>query len=62
MRTVRNLDDMTKKKISDSMKLKHQQKGEAEKQQTAEKQSESMKTYWKTIPKVGENGSKTGEK
>lgn len=61
MRTVRNLDDLTKKKISDAMKLKHQQKGEEEKKQTAEKQSEAMKNYWKNIPKIDEDSPKTGE-
>lgn len=61
MRTVRNLDDQTKQKISNAMKLKHQQKGEIEKKQTAEKQSEAMKNYWNTIPKVDPNASKTGE-
>lgn len=61
MRTTRNLDDLTKQKISNAMKLKHQQKGETEKQQTAEKQSEAMKSYWKTIPKVDGNSPKAGE-
>lgn len=61
MRTVRNLDDQTKQKISNAMKLKHQQKGEEEKKQTAEKQSEAMKSYWKTIPMVDGNSPKAGE-
>lgn len=61
MRTVRNLDDQTKQKISNAMKLKHQQKGEVEKKQTAEKQSEAMKSYWKTIPKVDGDRPKAGE-
>lgn len=61
MRTVRNLDDLTKQKISNTMKLKHQQKGEEEKKQTAEKQSEAMKNYWKTIPKIDEDNPKMGE-
>lgn len=52
MRTTRNQSDFTKKRISDTMKLKHQQRSETEKAQTAEKQSTTMKDYWKTIPKV----------
>lgn len=54
MRTIRNQSEFTKKRISDAMKLKHQQRTEAEKKQTAEKQSQSMKNYWKTIPTVSE--------
>lgn len=54
MRTTRNQSEFTKKRISDAMKLKHQQRTEAEKKQTAEKQSQSMKNYWKTIPTVSE--------
>lgn len=51
-RTVRNLTDLTKQKISDSMKTYHQQKGEEEKRTTTEKQSDITKRYWKTIPTV----------
>ena len=54
MRTTRNQSEFTKKRISDAMKLKHQQRTEAEKKQTAENQSQSMKNYWKTIPTVSE--------
>lgn len=54
MRTTRNQSEFTKKRISDAMKLKHQQRTAAEKKQTAEKQSQSMKNYWKTIPTVSE--------
>lgn len=54
MRTTRNQSEFTKKRISDAMKLKHQQRTEVEKKQTAEKQSQSMKNYWKTIPTVSE--------
>lgn len=54
MRTTRNQSEFTKKRISDAMKLKHQQRTETEKKQTAEKQSRSMKDYWKTIPTVSE--------
>lgn len=61
MRTVRNLDDQTKQKISNAMKLKHQQKSETEKKQTAEKQSEAMKNYWNTIPRIDGNSPKAGE-
>lgn len=59
MRTIRNQSEFTKKRISDAMKLKHQQRSETEKKQTAEKQSDSMKDYWKTIPKVDPNIKKT---
>lgn len=54
MRTTRNQSEFTKKRISDAMKLKHQQRTEAEKKQTVEKQSQSMKNYWKTVPTVSE--------
>lgn len=53
-RTVRNLDDLTKQKIRNAMKLKHQQRSESEKRQTAEKQSEAMKNYWSRIPKIND--------
>lgn len=54
MRTNRQQSDLTKKRISDAMKRKHQERGENEKQQTAQKQSNSMKNYWHTIPVPGE--------
>lgn len=60
-RTVRNLDDMTKQKISNAMKLKHQQRSESEKRQTAEKQSKAMKNYWRRIPKVDDTSLVTSE-
>lgn len=60
-RTVRNLDDMTKQKISNAMKLKHQQRSESEKMQTAEKQSKAMKNYWRRIPKVDDTSLVTSE-
>ena len=60
-RTVRNLDDLTKQKISNAMKLKHQQRSESEKQQTAEKQSEAMKNYWRRIPKIDDTSLVTSE-
>ena len=53
-RTTRNQSEFTKKRISDAMKLKHQQRTETEKRATVEKQSQSMKNYWKTIPTVSE--------
>lgn len=53
-RTVRNMTDMTKKKISDSMKIYHQQKGEVEKRATTEKLSNSMRRYWQSIPTVSD--------
>ena len=56
MRTIRNQSEFTKKRISDAMKLKHQQRSETEK-----KQSDSMKDYWKTIPKVDPNIKKHDE-
>lgn len=52
MRTTRNQSEFTKKRISDAMRRKHQQRSQTEKQQTAEKQSKAMKTYWQTIPTV----------
>lgn len=52
MRTTRNQSEFTKKRISDSMRQKHQQRTETEKKQTAEKQSALMKAYWRTIPKI----------
>ena len=55
MRTTRNQTEFTKKRISDSMKRKHQQRTETEKQQIAQKQSASMQAYWRTIPKIEEN-------
>lgn len=61
-RTVRNLDDLTKQKISNAMKLKHQQRSESEKRQTAEKQSEAMKDYWSRIPKINDASSITPDK
>lgn len=60
-RTVRNLDDLTKQKISNAMKLKHQQRSESEKRQTAEKQSEAMKNYWRRIPKIDDTSLVTSE-
>ncbi len=52
MRTTRNLDDATKKKISDSMKLNHQHRSDAERASTSQKQSDALKRYWATIPKA----------
>ena len=52
MRTTRNQTEFTKKRISDSMKRKHQQRTETEKQHIAQKQSASMQAYWRTIPKI----------
>ena len=52
MRTTRNQTEFTKKRISDAMKRKHQQRTETEKQQIAQKQSASMQAYWRTIPKM----------
>lgn len=60
-RTVRNLDDQTKQKISNTMKLKHQQRSESEKRQTAAKQSESMKSYWRRIPKIDDASPVTSD-
>lgn len=44
IRTVRNLDDVTKEKISNTLKNKPKAS------QTKEKISNSMKKYWSTIP------------
>lgn len=55
MRTTRNQTEFTKKRISDAMKRKHQQRTDFEKKQTAAKQSASMQAYWRTIPKIEEN-------
>lgn len=52
MRTTRNQTEFTKKRISDAMKRKHQQRTDSEKKQTAAKQSASMQAYWRTIPKA----------
>lgn len=52
MRTTRTQSEFTKKRISDAMRRKHQQRSETEKQQTAEKQSAAMKAYWRTVPTV----------
>lgn len=52
MRTTRNLSEATKKKISDSIKKKHSQRGIDQKRKIAEKQSKSMQNYWKSIPRI----------
>ena len=49
-RQYRELSDSTKQKISNSMKQVHSNKTAAQIQSTAEKQSQSMKNYWKNIP------------
>lgn len=59
MRTTRNQTPLTKKKISDAMKQNHQNRGEDEKRQTSEKQSNSMKQYWSSIPSVKKPAEKT---
>ena len=59
MRINREQTPQTKQKISDAMKKKHQERGEEAKQQTAEKQSDSMKNYWRSIPTADQNTSKT---
>ena len=54
MRTTRNQTEFTKKRISDAMKVKHQQRTETEKKHISQKQSEAMKAYWQKIPTVEE--------
>jgi hypothetical protein len=49
-RTYRELSDSTKQKISVAMKQYHTNKTAAQTQRTSERQSQSMKNYWKTIP------------
>ena len=50
-RFYRELSDETKQKISSSMKQFHKNNnGTFQKQQTSQKQSQSMKDYWRRIP------------
>lgn len=49
-RTYRELSDSTKQKISVAMRQFHANKTAAQIQSTTEKQSQSMKNYWKNIP------------
>lgn len=49
-RQYRELTDSTKQKISAAMRQFHANKTAAQSQTTSEKQSQSMKNYWKTIP------------
>ncbi len=48
----RKQSDSTKAKISQSMKQVHANKTEAEKEETREKQSQTMKQNWAKVPKV----------
>ena len=49
-RQYRELTDSTKQKISAAMRQFHANKTAAQSQKTSEKQSQSMKNYWKNIP------------
>jgi hypothetical protein len=55
MRTTRNLSPLTKERISNAMKTHHQQKGTIEKEKAAQRQSDGMKRYWQTIPKIADD-------
>lgn len=54
-RQYRELTDSTKQKISVAMKQYHTNKTAAQTQRTSERQSQSMKNYWKTIPSKEKN-------
>lgn len=54
-RQYRELTDSTKQKISVAMKQYHTNKTAAQIQRTSERQSQSMKNYWKTIPSKEKN-------
>lgn len=54
-RTYRELSDSTKQKISAAMRQFHANKTAAQIQSTTEKQSQSMKNYWKSIPSKEKN-------
>lgn len=53
MRTVRNLDDYTKSKISNSMK--QTKKLNPTSDETKRKISDSMKKYWGSIPTINKD-------
>ena len=52
MRNVKNTSVLTKKRISDAMKLHHQKRGTIAREKTAQLQSDSMKNYWDSMGKT----------
>lgn len=54
-RQYRELSNNTKQKISAAMRQFHANKTAAQTQRTSERQSQSMKNYWKTIPSKEKN-------
>lgn len=53
MRTTRTLSAKTKELISQSMRKYHAARSEKDKSITRQKQSNSLKKYWQTVPVDG---------